>query len=169
MYVLFILHFHCKISIKTLNKNITLSNKTLDLLQRNFSFKWQKVANKYLGTHISRDLTKLQELNYLPIIQNIIKMLQKYDRTFFFSWMGRINIVKMDILPKVLYIFQTIPTFFSTNLLDQLRKAVGRFIWSHKSPRIRRDILIRAKKNGGLAFPSFAIYLRSVFMSRIVD
>lgn len=34
--------------------NITLSSKTLDLLKRNLSFKWQKVAIKYLGTHISR-------------------------------------------------------------------------------------------------------------------
>lgn len=91
--------------------NITLSNKTLDLLQRNFSFKWQKVAIKYLGTHIPRDLTKLQELNCLSIIQNIIKLLHKYDRMVF-SRKGRINIVKMDILPKLLYIFQTVPIFF---------------------------------------------------------
>lgn len=48
--------------------------------------------------------------------------------------MGRINIVKIDILAKLLYIFQTMPIFFPTNLLGQLRRAVGRFIRPHRSP-----------------------------------
>lgn len=89
---------------------IPLSSKTLDL-QRNFSFKWQKEAVKYQGTYIPRDFTKLQDFNYPPIIQNITKLLQKYNRMVF-SWMGRINKVKMDILPKLLYILRQSQYFF---------------------------------------------------------
>lgn len=65
------------------------------------------VAGKYLGTFIPKDLTKIQEFNYQPIIQKIIKTLQKYNRMAF-SWIVRINIIKMDILSKLLYVFQYI-------------------------------------------------------------
>lgn len=76
--------------------NISISTKVQQLLQKMFSFKWQEVAIKYLGVYIPRDFTKLQELNYSPIIHNAIRLLQKYDGSFF-SWIERINIVNMDI------------------------------------------------------------------------
>lgn len=80
-----------------------------------------------------------------------------------------INIVKMDILPKLLYIFQTISIFFPTTLLGQLRRIIGRFVLSQRSPRIKRDTLPRAKMNGALALPDFTIHLHSAFVTRIVD
>lgn len=82
--------------------NIYLPNKEQELLQINFPFKWQKVAIKYLGEYIPTDLTKLQEFNYSPMIRKILKLLPKYDKLVH-SWMGRINTVKMDALPKLLY------------------------------------------------------------------
>lgn len=100
--------------------------------------------------------------------QKIIKTLQRYDRGIF-SWMGRINIIKMDILPKILYIFQTISIFPVRNILNLLRKAIGSFIWAGKPARINRAVLTRPKEQGGLAFPDLSVYLKSVFVTRIVD
>lgn len=83
--------------------------------------------------------------------------------------MGRISIIKMDILPKILYIFQTIPIFPSTKILIQLRKAIGSFIWAGKTARISREVLIKLKQDGGLALPDLLTYLKSVFNTRIMD
>lgn len=148
--------------------NITLPTNTVKLLTNNFSFKWQKNAIKYLGTFIPRELEKLQEYNYLPKMQKITKTLQQYDKGIF-SWMGRKDIIKMDILPKILYIFQNIPVFPSTNILNLLRKAIGSFIWAGKPARISREVLTRLKIDGGLALPDLSVYLRSVFVARIVN
>lgn len=125
--------------------NINLSNTMVELLRKDFSFKWQVNAIKYLGTYIPTDLNKLQEYNYVPMVQKITNTLQKYEKGTF-SWIGRINIIKMDILPKILYILQTIPIFPVTTILKKLRRAIGQFVWAGKTPRISRVVQIRPRK-----------------------
>ena len=70
------------------------------------------------------------------------------------SWIGRINIVKMAILPKELYRFNAIPfTFF----LKQ-EKANMKFIWKNKRPRIAKVILSRKSEAGGITVPELQLY-----------
>lgn len=61
-------------------------------------------------------MVKLQEFNYFPIVHKMNKSLKKYDKMVY-SWIGRINIVKMDILPTLLYVFQAIPLIPQGNLM----------------------------------------------------
>lgn len=75
----------------------------------------------------------------------------------------------MDILPKILYIFQTITLVPPKKLMMELRKAVVDFIWAHKTPRIKRENLTRKKSKGGLALPDFVKYLQAASLSSIID
>ena len=68
------------------------------------------------------------------------------------SWVGRINIVKMTTVPKVIPI--KLPMAFFT----KLEQKISQFMWRHKRPQIAKAIL--RKKNGarGIKLLDFRLY-----------
>jgi hypothetical protein len=83
---------------------------------------------------------ELYDKNFKSLKKYIKEDLRRW-KDFPCSWISRINIVKMVIWPKPIYRFNAIPLKISTQLFNVLERAICKFIWNNKKPRIAKTLL----------------------------
>lgn len=64
---------------------------------------------KYLGVNLKQDLSQLKEANYGPLMNKIKEDIERWNLIPYMTIASRVEIVKMNVLPRILYLFQSLP------------------------------------------------------------
>ncbi|KAM7369499.1 hypothetical protein PAMP_000739 [Pampus punctatissimus] len=131
------------------------------------SFRRSKQGFRYLGVFLTPKTTQLFSSNYDRLIKEIKKDLNRWDMLPL-SFFGRIESVRMNILPRLLFLFQSLPILVPQSVFKLLEKLISKFIWQNQRPRIRLKVLMAAKERGGLNLPNLKFYYWAAQLRAVV-
>ena len=144
-----------------------INTRSPQCIKSQSGFKWPAQGIKYLGIYIPPSLQNLYDVNYGKLLQCINNDLERWSMLPL-SLLGRVESIHMNVLPRLLYLFQMLPVEIPKSSFDHLDKIISKFVWQGKRPRIRLKSLQLSKSDGGLKLPHFKYYFWAAQMRPLI-
>ncbi|XP_073497707.1 exosome complex component RRP46 isoform X1 [Phyllobates terribilis] len=116
-----------------------------------------KEVFKYLGIQVSLSVSDYLNINLAPLLKKLKAKIDIWTKLHI-TVVGRINLFKMILMPKLLYVLHNAPMWISKKRFKSLNVMIRALVWGKKQARIRLEILQRPKDEGGLALPNPEMY-----------
>lgn len=125
--------------------------------QVEFPLEWQIDPVRYLGIWFHRNPDIVIRSNYGVAITKLEEKIARWIRLPL-SLADRLAIIKMVILPKILYLFNNIPIKLPKTIFQRLNAMLTTFIWAGKTAHIELRALALPYSKGGFKVPDLLLY-----------
>ena len=145
-----------------------INSKAKTLTQGQIPFNFSPESFQYLGINITHSFQGLHKSNIDKLISKVKTDLQKWSKLPL-SLAGRVQCMKMNILPRFLFLFQCLPLFLTKTFFKKLDQVILSFVWAGKVARINKSALQTARQEGGLGLPNFMLYYWAANIQKILS
>lgn len=136
--------------------------------KKKYPFHWDSTVIKYLGVNITKDLGDLFIKNYGELINEMKRDFNRWSLIPFSLW-EKVNIIQMNVLPRLLFLFTALPLHISCSSFKYWDSLITKFLWKHKQVRIALSYLKLPKEVGGVGLPNLRTYYQAAHIRNIIE
>lgn len=121
------------------------------------SFQRPSEGIRYLDILFLSKIEDIVEKNFDPLLRKMSCDVERWASLFLSLW-GKVNVLKINCIPKLNYLLQSLPIHIPVKYFKQFACICNTFLWNGKCPRMHLEKLQLPVDKGGMGLPKPLFY-----------